>query len=58
MDASYAGSALPILSPSLSGTSFLIHTSLLSAALWIAVAVAALTDHEQLIWHQSGLRPA
>ncbi|MDP9987572.1 membrane protease YdiL (CAAX protease family) [Arthrobacter oryzae] len=58
MHASYAASTLPILSPSLSGTSFLIHASLLSAALWIGVAVVALTDHEHLTWHQLGLHPA
>ncbi len=58
MHASYAASTLPILSPSLGGTSFLIQASVFSAALWIAVAVVTLTDHEHLTWHQLGVHPA
>lgn len=48
MHAAYAASTLPILSPPLTGSPFLIHAAILSAVLWLAVSVVVMTDGKHL----------
>lgn len=48
MHAAYAASTLPILSPPLTGIPFLINAATLSAVLWLAVSVVAMTDRKHL----------